>query len=727
MSRRRRIVHPQVESLEKLTLLSGSVVVPDLVASSQGGIIEAFKNNGSGGFTQTNTNNGFSAQAGYGDLFGNGLTDIVQVTGAGVTVYQPAGAGNFTALGPFPFPPQQPADVPTVAAVGNFTGHTNGLRDIAVLAHSNNGRPMQGYALYIFTNEGGAFRETSRIQLSNGDNHGQNDTGTLTVGDFLKNGRDQVVITTNGANGTDPGLYFAQGNGTSAPIPLPAGQHAVGATAVDYNNNGTLDLAVEVNDDNRQTPTGDPITLDLLTGDGQGGFNFTSSQDTDGMINTGTVGIVSGNFGGTAPSLAVPVAGDAGFENVSVGSGGSAYRYNPTGSFWTFSSQSGVSGNGSAFTAGNPSAPQGSQVAFLQSTGSFSQSIANWNAGSYQINFLAAQRGNGGTPNQTIQVLVDGTSVGIITPTSTSYSAYTTPTFSVADGSHTITFQGLNSSGDNTAFLDSIAVAAPAPIAGDAGFESVPVGSGFVYDPTGSSWTFSGQSGVSGDGSAFTAGNPSAPQGSQVAFLQNQGSFNQSVANWVGGVYQINFSAAQRGNYGTSNQTIQVLVDGKSVGIITPTSTSYSAYTTLTFNITTGSHTITFQGLNSSGDNTAFLDSIAIVQSPATSPAATLQVAVPLFSVTTGQEEIKSFSISATGVWGDGSVDDSEQLNTGNEVNTGNIIAADFNGDGITDIAYSSGSTLYVLLSDLTTGETSPAVAYDLGNRQDRIGAGKFF
>src|SRR5205085_8082033 len=60
--------------------------------------------------------------------------------------------------------------------------------------------------------------------------------------------------------------------------------------------------------------------------------------------------------------------GDPGFENPSQGSGNSTY--NPSGSAWTFLGGAGLAGNGSSFTAGNPPAPQGAQVAFLQSSGS---------------------------------------------------------------------------------------------------------------------------------------------------------------------------------------------------------------------------------------------------------------------------------------------------------------------------------------------------------------------
>ena len=131
--------------------------------------------------------------------------------------------------------------------------------------------------------------------------------------------------------------------------------------------------------------------------------------------------------------------------------------------------------------------------------------------------------------------------------------------------------------------------------------------------PTGSAWSFSGSAGLAGNGSDFTAGNPNAPQGSQVAFLQKTGSISQTVDFAAAGSYVINFSAAQRGNFGTSNEKVQVLVDGTVVSTITPAGTSYATYTTASFNVTAGSHTITFAGVDPSGaDYSAFLDQVTI-------------------------------------------------------------------------------------------------------------------
>jgi polygalacturonase len=67
---------------------------------------------------------------------------------------------------------------------------------------------------------------------------------------------------------------------------------------------------------------------------------------------------------------------DAGFELPFVGLGTDAVQYNPSGSPWTFTDSAGVAGNWSGYTIGNPDAPQGPQVAFLENLGSVSQTIS---------------------------------------------------------------------------------------------------------------------------------------------------------------------------------------------------------------------------------------------------------------------------------------------------------------------------------------------------------------
>ena len=152
----------------------------------------------------------------------------------------------------------------------------------------------------------------------------------------------------------------------------------------------------------------------------------------------------------------------------------------------------------------------------------------------------------------------------------------------------------------------------------DPGFESPAVGSGtfaaLVSEPTGTSWTYGRSAGVSGNGSGFTAGNPNAPDGNQVAYIQQDGSLSQS-ATLAGGDYTITFLAAQRiqWQYG-GLQDFQVLVDGSLVGTFKPSAGgAYAAYQTSDFMVSVGAHTITFKGLDSAGgDNTAFIDAVRI-------------------------------------------------------------------------------------------------------------------
>ena len=321
------------------------------------------------------------------------------------------------------------------------------------------------------------------------------------------------------------------------------------------------------------------------------------------------------------------VLSDAGFEAPSVGTGSGSYEYDPSGTAWSYSGGAGVAGNGSGFTSGNPNAPDGTQVGFLQATSSFSQVVAGMPAGTYEITFDAAQRANYGLSQQNVQVLVDGVVVDALTPAGTSYATYTTNTFTVSAGSHTIAFQGLGTVND-TAFIDAVHLSQVMTAAGlsDAGFEAPSEGTGsgsYEYDPSGTVWSYSGGGGVAGNGSGFTSGNPDAPEGTQVGLLQGTGSFSQVVDGITAGTYEITFDAAQRGNYGLSQQNVQVLVDDVVVGTFTPAGTSYTSDTTDTFTVTAGSHTIAFQGLSASGDDTAFIDDVEQIQVTAAPTIAT--------------------------------------------------------------------------------------------------------
>jgi hypothetical protein len=406
----------------------------------------------------------------------------------------------------------------------------------------------------------------------------------------------------------------------------------------------------------------------------------------------------------TAGGVAVPALANPGFEAPVVGLG--SYDYNPNGAAWTFTGMAGVAANGSGFTGGNPNAPEGTQVAFIQDAGSMTQTVA-LTGGVYTLSFAAAQRATWST-SQTFEVLVDGQAVATVTPTGPTYATYTTGTFAVNAGSHTVTFVGLDPlGGDNTALIDQVqlnAVAFTTPLAtgvrsfnlaadgtvtyvttsgsclqytpaggaavaalADAGFESPVVGSSaFQYDPAGAGWTFTGPAGIAGDGSGFTAANPPAPEGAQVGFVQEAGSLSQSVT-LAAGVYTFSFEAAQRANWSTT-QTFQVLVDGQAVATVTPAGTSYASYTTAPFTVAAGSHTIAIVGLNpTGGDNTALVDQVQLnavaFMTPLTMTASAVAVSATegnsfsgvVATFGDGNPAAQSLDYSAVIAWGDGS------------------------------------------------------------------------
>ena len=181
--------------------------------------------------------------------------------------------------------------------------------------------------------------------------------------------------------------------------------------------------------------------------------------------------------------------------------------------------------------------------------------------------------------------MVDGSPVGTVTPSSTSYASYQTSNFTISTaGLHTIEFAGLNPmGGDNTAFIDEVAINAASSL-GDSSFETPGLAAKtFRYSPDGSPWQFSGGAGVSSNGSGFTAGNPNAPDGTQVAFLQCNGSMSQPVS-MDAGTYSLSFLAAQRAGAANKHyQEIQVLIDGSPVSTVTPTGSSYALYQNVHF------------------------------------------------------------------------------------------------------------------------------------------------
>ena len=309
---------------------------------------------------------------------------------------------------------------------------------------------------------------------------------------------------------------------------------------------------------------------------------------------------------------------DPSFERPSLALGTS--KPNPTGTPWTYTGTTGVASNGSGITSGNPNAPAGSQVAYIQGTGYMTQTVNLVPGCGYNLSFYAAQCVNGQAGNQQIEVLLNGAPISApITPFSSNYHYYYTWNFTVSTEYNTIEFEGLIS-GKHTALIDALSLVATNDQIIDGGFESPSVAANnYQANPGGSPWTFSATgAGISTNGSGLTSGNPGAPQGSQVGYITNGGSITYTMYLDVG-MYNLSFLAAPRVNY--PNETIQVLVDGLVYATVTPasivsgstTSYPYTSYQTLNIPITTAkTYTITFQGMTTSSQSTAFIDNVTL-------------------------------------------------------------------------------------------------------------------
>jgi hypothetical protein len=139
----------------------------------------------------------------------------------------------------------------------------------------------------------------------------------------------------------------------------------------------------------------------------------------------------------------------------------------------------------------------------------------------------------------------------------------------------------------------------------------------YLYNPAGSSWTWTNNAGVQKNGSAYSGTTAVAPDGVQTAFLQSinstLGTMAQSVNFSTAGSYTITFKAARR--YGVA-QPVQVGVDGSIVGTYTPSTNSFETITTAAFTVAAGNHTVTFAATDSVGDKTTFIDQVSINSVP---------------------------------------------------------------------------------------------------------------
>ncbi|RYD67244.1 MAG: DUF642 domain-containing protein, partial [Verrucomicrobiaceae bacterium] len=263
--------------------------------------------------------------------------------------------------------------------------------------------------------------------LSGGDRTVFIDNVTLTRSDALLPVTPVVALTSpanNSAFGTNAPVSFSASvtaNGTA----INAVQFFVGKTMIGQDATAPYTCA-----------WGD-VNAGLQTAFARVLFNNGSSADSVPL--TFVVSNSNLNLGFETPSL-----------------GGGQYQYTPPNASWKFSA-TGIASNGSAF--GSPTAPEGSQVGFVQFNGTTSQTFTGFTPGtSYTISYMAAQRSGN---QQTWDVKIDNTVVQSYSGGTSSFAARTA-TFTATAAYHTLTFAGTNlNGGDNTIFIDNVSFSPP--------------------------------------------------------------------------------------------------------------------------------------------------------------------------------------------------------------------------------------------------------------------------
>ncbi len=305
-------------------------------------------------------------------------------------------------------------------------------------------------------------------------------------------------------------------------------------------------------------------------------------------------------IGGTAPAAAQSISGTV-FEDVNYGGGAGRALSTATAS----ASASGYTGS-----IGRPNA-----IVELYDTnsGNFVSSAITTGAGLYTFSGLTANTkytvrvvnssvssGRAGAtssllPVQTFRTsagAADGNRVGGENPAGSDGPANT-----AGSNNTSLVFQGLNTSGDNTQFVDNVQVLqggtalATNPIQNPS-FEAGTLtdnGGTYQYNPIPAStfgWIFSNASGIQSNGSAFTPPSTTAGTGAQgirAAFIQNAGSLSQTFS-LPAGTYAISFAAANRG--GGGQQAVRVNINGTTVlASVTAVTSGYAIFTTDPFTV----------------------------------------------------------------------------------------------------------------------------------------------
>ena len=156
--------------------------------------------------------------------------------------------------------------------------------------------------------------------------------------------------------------------------------------------------------------------------------------------------------------------------------------------------------------------------------------------------------------NRRVKIVEKGAGqTAVAQPAGITYSDYASSPFTATAGNYTISFEGLDAGPNNVALIDAVSL--NDVLVANGSFETPPlVGVTEIYNPTNATWSFEGNAGIAGAGSALTDGNPAAPAGTQVGFVQSNDGVIRQTVTLAAGTYTLAFKAAQSGGNKTPQQ-----------------------------------------------------------------------------------------------------------------------------------------------------------------------------